>query len=172
MASDITLFEGEKPELGFEKIFSAKDLRIIECDESSIRGAVEQRRADIIMVSEKNPRDSLHFRRTALDSVICSIAARNGIAFAFSFSAILNARNRPLILGRIMQNIRLCRKHKVKMIFASFARNKWEMRAPEELRAFARTLGMTAGESNDALNSIPDIIASKNHKIKGVRIIE
>lgn len=173
MASDIVMFEGERIELGFDSVItpSSKAIKILECNESNVRQAVEGKKADIILVAERNPRDSLHFRRVGFDGIIAELARKKGIAFAFSFSSILNARDRALVMGRIMQAIRLCRKHKVRMCFASFARNKWEMRAAEELKAFARVLGMTSAEANEAVNAVEGIIEDKK-RINGVRVLE
>ena len=50
-------------------------------------------------------------------------------------------------MGRIMQNIRLCRKYNVSMVFASFAEAKWEMRSAKDLMSFAVLLGMTPKEA-------------------------
>lgn len=169
MAADIVLFDGEKFNLGFDAVVNAAgkwQLKIIECSEDDIRAAVESRKADIILVSEKQMQDSMHYKRAALDDVICALARKKSIAFAFSFSNILNAKNRIAVMGKIMQDIRLCRKYKVKMIFASFAGSKLEMRGLEELRAFARVLGMTAAEANAA----NDLSALK--KKFPVRVIE
>ncbi|MDD4878450.1 MAG: RNase P subunit p30 family protein [Candidatus Nanoarchaeia archaeon] len=174
MTSDIVLFDGEKHSLGFDNVINANArnaVRILDCDESNIRQAVEGKKADIILVSDRNPKDSLHFRRAGFDEVICRLATKKGIAFAFSFSSILNARDRALVMGRIMHAIRLCRKHKVMMCFASFARNKWEMRAVEEMKAFARMLGMTPDEANNAVNSVEGIIESRK-SVSGVRVLE
>lgn len=174
MAADIVLFGGEKFNLGFDIAVNAAEkgaLKIIECSEDDIRAAVEAKKADIILVSEKIMQDSMHYRRTALDNVICNIASKKNIALAFSFSAILNAGNRAAVMGKVMQNIRMCRKYKARMVFASFARNKFEMRGKEELKAFARVLGMTAAEANNALNAVDDLIALKK-KGPGIRVIE
>lgn len=173
MASDIVLFEGEKHSLGFDTVINANSrnaVRILDCDESNIRQAVEGKKADIILVFDRNPKDSLHFRRVGFDEVICRLATKKGIAFAFSFSSILNARDRALVMGRIMHAIRLCRKHKTMMCFASFARNKWEMRAVEDMKSFARMLGMTPGEANDSVNAIERIINERGRT--GVRVLE
>ncbi|MDI6737338.1 MAG: RNase P subunit p30 family protein [Nanoarchaeota archaeon] len=173
MASDIVMFEGDKHSLGFSQVISMNArnaVKILECNESNIRQAVEGKKADIILVSDRNPKDSLHFRRVGFDEVICRLANKKGIAFAFSFSSILNARDRALVMGRIMQAIRLCRKHGTRMCFASFARNKWEMRAPEELKAFARVFGMAPEEANEAVNAVEGILNERGRT--GVRVLE
>lgn len=174
MASDIVLFEGEKFRLGFDNVVNAEAkgaLKIIECNEADIRQAVEQNRADIILVAEQGMQDSMHYRKTALDHIVCGLARKKGIAFAFSFSYLLNARNRAVAMGRVMQSIRLCRKHKVRMVFASFASDKWEMRAFAELKSFAVVLGMTQKEAADSLNAIEAIAELKQKGSGGARVI-
>lgn len=174
MALDIVMFDSERHNLGFSQVINMNArnaVRILECNESNIRQAVEGKKADIILVSDRNPKDSLHFRRVGFDEVICRLANKKNIAFAFSFSSIINARDRALVMGRIMHAIRLCRKHKVKMAFASFARDKWEMRAPEELKAFARMLGMTPEEANSAVNTAEEILEQRKSE-GGIRVLE
>jgi len=174
MASDIVLFDGQSFKIGFDLIVNMNargNVRIAEGNEDTMRQLVESKRADILVITERIPKDSLHFRRTAIDSVICELARKKGIVLAFSFSSILNARDRALVMGRMMQSIRLCRKHKVKMAFASFARDKWEMRAPEELKAFARVLGMTPSEAESAVNAVEWVVEDRK-RVNGVRILE
>lgn len=174
MASDIVLFDGEKFALGFDSVVNARAkgaLRIIECSETNLRQAVEQNKADIILVAEQGMQDSMHYRKTALDHIVCGLAGKKGIAFAFSFSYILNARNRAVVIGRIMQSIRLCRKHRVRMVFASFASDKWEMRAFAELKSFAVVLGMTQKEALGSLNAIEALAELKKKGSGGARVI-
>jgi len=56
--------------------------------------------------------------------------AKNGVAIGFSMYSILSAgpQKRAIVMGRIMQNIKLCRKFKVKMKIASFAKSPGGMR--------------------------------------------
>jgi len=182
MFADIVLFDGEKFELGFERVYKAvllrnlkeskKGLAVYECDEFSLQSVLESRKAAIVLISEKVSKDHLHFRRTALNHVMCKLAKKNDVAIAFSLSAILEARDRPLLLGRIMQSIRLCRKYKVDMLFASFARDKFGMRAADSMLAFAQVLGMTAGEARKALTIANSIALRKKPAAKGVKIVD
>lgn len=181
MYTDLILFDGEKFSLGFDKICRAyiasnpKGMKggctVLECDEESIQPALEGRKARVILVSEKNTRDSMHFRKAALNQVTCALAKKNDIMIAFSFSAILSSGNRPLLLGRMMQNIRLCRKYKVKMIFASFARNKYEMRNASDLISFAQLIGMSPSEAQSSLENAGSAFDVKQDTAKGVRIL-
>jgi len=184
MFYDIVLFDGEQFELGYDKVYKAtllhlnepkkaEGLAVFECNEFDLKQVLESKKASIVILSEKAEKDSLHWRRTALNRSLCELAKKKDIAVAFSFSTILNAKNRPLLFGRIMQNIRLCRKYKVDMLFASFAKNKWEMRAPHELIAFAQLLGMTPGEAKRSLELAGEIAKRKEEKwvAKGVWIV-
>ena len=83
-------------------------------------------------------KDHLHYRRSGLNQVLCKIAHDNGKMIAFSFRSLLNSKNKALLLGRMMQNVRFCRKYKVKTLLASFAKNEYEVR--KDLIALKRVL--------------------------------
>ena len=61
-----------------------------------------------------------------------------------SISDILNATSeeRLKIMGRMIQNVKLCKKYRVKMIFSSFANTKYELRSEAILTSFSRILGI------------------------------
>ena len=83
----------------------------------------------------------------------CKFAKENRVIIGINFSDILNSSGveRANILGRIMQNIRLCRKYKVDMLTASFATDPFEMRSAKDLLSFNISLGMEPGVSKRAL---------------------
>jgi len=78
----------------------------------------------------------------------CALANKNEVAVGVS----LNSLNGPVMIGRIKQNIKLCRKYKVKMLFFTFAQNKYEMKGAQDLLSLLRVLGMTGKEARDALS--------------------
>ena len=110
--------------------------------------------------------------------MLCKLAKKNNIAIGFSFNEILKSKEKSKLIGRMMQNIKLCRKYKVKMVFASFAKNKFEMRAVKDLLSFCRVLGMTPREAKSALNQAENIFKknqerkSKNYIAEGMKIIK
>jgi RNase P/RNase MRP subunit p30 len=79
--------------------------------------------------------------------------SKNNIALGFSLNSILNSKNKHIILGRITQNIKLCRKYKVKMIIGSFTSNPFEMRSYHDLASLFLKLGMTQKEVKDSLET-------------------
>jgi ribonuclease P/MRP protein subunit RPP1 len=107
------------------------------------RKAVENKKVDILLSPEKNDkRDFMFSRNSGLNQVLCKLAAKNNVAISFNFSDVLNCsgKERARLLGRMRQNVRLCKKYKVKMIFSSFAKNKYELRSSEFLKVFERVL--------------------------------
>ncbi len=110
-------------------------------DEETLRFVLEKTNVDMVLgVEHVHAKDSVHFLRSGLDQVLCSLAAKKGIAIGFSFADILNELHRPKLLARVMANIRLCKKYKVRMVFSTFASDLWELRSAKDLEAFRRVL--------------------------------
>ncbi|NQU98396.1 hypothetical protein HQ533_02930 [Candidatus Woesearchaeota archaeon] len=112
----------------------------------------ENKNVDIVFDLEKNPRkDSFHFRSSGLNQVLCSLAKENKIFVGFSFNSVLKAKDKGLVLGRMVQNVSLCKKYKVKMILASFASKPSELRYWKDLVSFGVTIGMNPEEAKVAV---------------------
>ncbi len=121
------------------------------------RHAIEKSKANVIFDLETiAARDSMHHRNSGLNQILCKLANKNNVMIGFSFSTILNEEGviRSQILGRIMQNIRLCRKYKVKIIIASFAEKPYDMRPCPDLKSVFISLGMHPTEAKDSLENI------------------
>jgi len=118
------------------------------------REIIEKSKADLVFSLESTgKKDFMHQRGSGLNQVMCKLAKENNVAIGFSFSSILNSSKKYEILGRISQNIRLCRKYKVKTAIASFASKPYEMRAPRDLISLFVVLGMTMKEAQDSIKS-------------------
>tara|TARA_Y100000310_G_scaffold299743_1_gene334842 strand:+ start:275 stop:670 length:396 start_codon:yes stop_codon:yes gene_type:complete len=114
---------------------------------SQDRDVMESGKADIIFSVEESARkDFMHQRGSGINHIMCKLMHKNNIALGFSLDSILNSKNKHVILGRIQQNIKLCRKYKVKMVIASFTPNPFEMRSPHDLISLFLKLGMTQKE--------------------------
>jgi ribonuclease P/MRP protein subunit RPP1 len=112
------------------------------------KAAVENKRVDILLNPEPKTKDSLHQRNSGLNQVLCKLAKKNNVAYGISFSRLLEGDYK--LIGKIMQNIRLCRKYKVKLVFGSFARDIYEMRNVKDLISLARVLGMSPLEAKNS----------------------
>lgn len=183
MATDLVLFDGDKFELGFDSVIKvrlfnpkeankAKENIIIvvadNCD--SIKSLVETKKVDIVLIDPKRSKDFMRQRASGLNHIFCELAYRKDVAIAFSFNSVLRSSDASMLFGRIMQNIKLCRKYRVRMVFATFAVNKGEMRSYSDMLSFARNMGMTPKEAADSFNAYPKIAEEKKFYIReGVR---
>jgi ribonuclease P/MRP protein subunit RPP1 len=127
------------------KIKITTSRRIFKSDVKKDRQLIEGRNADIIYEFEQEKRrDATHFRSSGLNHVLAKLMKEKKVSYGLSFSQLLRASadEQAQILGRMLQNIKLCRKYKVPVIVASFARHPYEMRDKKDIIAFARTLGL------------------------------
>ena len=142
---DVVLVREKRKKEVLKKVNEGKKkglLVIVEvASEDILRFVLERTSADIVLGQEMiNPDDSVHFRRGGLDQIICKIAAKKGKAVGFSFREILESKDRSKLLGRMMFNVKLCKKYGVKMVFSNFSEGIKEMRGKHELKAFERIL--------------------------------
>ena len=125
-----------------------KDVFIAIKSSDADREIIEKNNVDLIFGFEEISRkDFFNQRLSGLDHILCKLVRDNDISIGFSFNSLLNSENKPVILGRMMQNISLCRKFKVKTLIASFARNPYEMRSPYDLESLFKILGMPNKEN-------------------------
>ncbi len=110
--------------------------------EEMLRFALERTKVDMILGVEKlHHVDHTHYPRSGLDQILCKIAVAKEKTIAFSFSEILHSKERSKLMTRMMFNIKLCKKYKVKMLFTNFSTRFEEMRSAKDLQAFFRLLG-------------------------------
>ncbi|KYK25050.1 hypothetical protein AYK26_02545 [Euryarchaeota archaeon SM23-78] len=88
-------------------------------------------------ISESN--DFVYQRRAGLDDVMCRLAKEKDKVIVFN-TKLLTTDKHTYILGRMMQNAKLCRKYKIKTLIATLASTPLEMRAPKDLDGLARML--------------------------------
>jgi RNase P/RNase MRP subunit p30 len=123
----------KKGKVGFHTRKKGVDLVVLRA--KNVREQMSK--ANIIVgVEDVKAKDYMHHRNSGLNHVLCKIAKEKGIKIGFSFSDLLNAdkKKRAILLGRMKQNVRLCRKYKVEMVFGSFARKPEDMRDVGEIK--------------------------------------
>lgn len=147
--------EGAKPARLFDMKTASKAGNVLSVAYAleNTRHYLEKTRVHVIFGMEGSYRpDFMHHRNSGLNHVLASIAHERGKTIGFSFSEILRSKKRHILLGRMMQNIRLCRKYKVKTFIGSFARDPYDMRSPHDLKAFFRELGMDTAQLRDSFS--------------------
>jgi len=166
--SEMQLYKGVLAKSNVNR-FRKADLILIKT--SDARKAVEKLKPDIIYGLEENQKsDFIHQRNSGLNQILCRFAKDNGVAIGFSVSSILNARKPDRIMGRMTQNIKMCRKFGLMTVTGSFATQPYHMRAPCDIKSLFITLGMHQKEAKDALMNAHSII-KKNIQRKSPKYI-
>ena len=156
------------------------DLVLVKSSKDN-RYILEKTNADILFGLELNPKpDSMHYRNSGLNQVLCKLANKNRIIVGIPFSMILRSKDtsKSLFIGRISQNIVFCRKYKVDMIIASFAQKPFQMRSARDLASFCVLLGMHPKEAKEATTRLGKRLEintkTKNRQIiaEGIEIID
>lgn len=106
------------------------------------REIIEKSKADMIFSFEDSTKkDFIHQRASGINHILCKFAKKNNLIIGFSLNSILNSKNKHVILGRMIQNIKICKKFKVKPIIASFAEKPFDMRSAHDLKSLFGILG-------------------------------
>jgi|GEM_PF-1498951 len=120
---------------GTVRLFRAKD---------HARTLFEQGGADIVVGLEfLEEKDSTNERRSGFNQVLAAIASKRNIALGLLLTDLLreSPERQARILGRVMQNIRLCRKYGVAYHIMTGARTVSELRGVADMASLARQLG-------------------------------
>ena len=162
--------ENTAKKLGYKKIYKVDiideknlekfrkkltDFNIVKANKKLLRNIFENDKVNVVFGLESLfAKDNLHYRNSGLNQVLCKLAHKNKIIVGINLNDILNSTdsNREVILGRIIQNAKFCKKYKVKMIIISLAESKWDLRNFSDLEALARTLGIEKLKNKDILS--------------------
>lgn len=116
-------------------------------DDDFNRKVFEMRGVDVLLSPEYGHKnDQLKQRDSGLNHVLCKIAAKNNIAIGIDLKNLKKKGiEKAKWLGRVMQNIKLCRKSKTRMILFN---NKMD---EKETRSFLLSLGMSTQQAKETL---------------------
>ncbi|MFH1438998.1 MAG: RNase P subunit p30 family protein [Candidatus Woesearchaeota archaeon] len=118
-------------------------LVVVKADDE-VRQTIERYKPNIIYDFENIPsiiHDFLHHRNSGMNHVLAKLCAKNKISVGFSFSSVLNG-NRTKLLGRIEQNIKLCKKAKCSIVIGSFTSDPYEMRNMKDIIGLFKGIGL------------------------------
>ena len=108
------------------------------------RKALETRNVNLLLDPEPDEEDFMHFRNSGLNQVLVKLAKKNNVGIGFSINNL--QKNKIDLLGKIMQNIMLCNKYKVKVYIVEFINN--EEHNIDDLKALGLILGISPGKVN------------------------
>jgi RNase P/RNase MRP subunit p30 len=135
---------------------SKKDKKLIAIkakDDFFNRRIIETCRVNFIVSPELNQeKDTLKQRASGFNHVLAKEAVKKGISLLINFSEIIkqDKKRKAIIISRIMQNIKICRKTNCKIKIVAFAKNKEELRTENELKAFLSSLGASSQQVAEA----------------------
>lgn len=147
------------------------DITFAKGDDLNNRQIVESVKPDVIYSAEgSRSKDFIHQRASGFNHVIARIAKEKKVIVGFNFSDLLQGND--LVIGRMMQNILLCRKFKLDVCIASFAKDPYDMRFLPDAKAFFETVGMSDVDSKKALSTIQERISLNLRKKSGSYLAE
>ncbi|MEK6945232.1 MAG: RNase P subunit p30 family protein [Nanoarchaeota archaeon] len=118
-------------------------------DEDVARKVLEKEEINILLVNQKGRKDFQKQRNSGLDNVMAKEAKKSNVAIGINLDEILNSKDKEKIeiFARIRQNIELCKKNKLKMMFVSK-----DKRDIYDLKSLALVLGMPTWMTNTIEN--------------------
>lgn len=140
---DFKVYTAILEDLKFEKAKGKADFVIAKASDS-VRSVIERGKVDFIYGFEENEKkDFIHYRNSGLNQVLCKLMKEKKIGYFLSLTHLLESKDAQF-LGRVMQNIRLCRKYGVKVSFGSFAVDPLEMKGVNDVEALLKVLGVSS----------------------------
>jgi len=134
-----------------KKIREAKNEKIIfsSNDDETSRKVIEKEPVNVLLIKQKGRKDRQKQRDSGLNSVMAKIAKKKNIEIGIFLDEIMEShgKEKAVILSRIEQNVKLCKKEKLKMKFISGEKNR---RNDYDLKALGLILGMPTWMSADA----------------------
>lgn len=124
----------ESKKKGYEIIFSG--------DDELNRKILEKEEIDVLLINVLKRKDWMKQKDSGFNHVLAEIARKKNISIAINLDEIINANTpheKSRILGRIMQNIKLCNKKDLRMTFYSPSKKEKDRK---DLQALGLVLGM------------------------------
>ncbi len=149
-------------------------LKVCVCPQNA-ENAIKKFRPDVIAgLEEAAKRDYIHHRGSGLNQVVAATAKKHNAIMCLDFSSILRARGEKQgrIIGRMLQNIRLCEKSGTKVGFASFARKPMELRPAHDMLSFFRAMGASPSTLKKGKEALWERVVMRTEEREGVAIGE
>ncbi|MDD5111657.1 MAG: RNase P subunit p30 family protein [Candidatus Altiarchaeota archaeon] len=138
------------------------------------RAAAECHEVDILLHPEKGrEKDNIDSKNAGLDHVMAAMMAERGTALGIDFSQLLSCTGRwyAQLAGRIRQNVKVALKYHVPIVLASGARDTLGIRAPLDLAAAGRLIGIPEHDASKVVSSYPRKVVSKMKDRKNPNIL-
>lgn len=106
------------------------------------RKVMEKLPINILLINQANRKDFAKQRNSGLNQVMAKIAKKKNIQIGINLDEILSytGKQKSEIIARIIQNVKLCNKNKLKMLFINL--NKKNIKSSHDLKALGLVLKM------------------------------
>jgi ribonuclease P/MRP protein subunit RPP1 len=119
-----------------------KNIIFFSNDDELNRKILEKEKISILLLSQKGRKDFHRQRNSGLNQVMAKLAKKNDVAVGINLDEIIisEGKKKAEILARIIQNIRICNKNRLKMKFIALDKNN--ERNIFDLKSLGLVLGM------------------------------
>ncbi len=118
------------------------------------RRVVETLRVDYLVSPERgDKKDSLKQRDSGINHVVAKLAKEKGVLIVVDFNSIrkLKGKELALRLGRVIQNVKICRKASCGFRIGSFGSCGSEVVDEKGRKVFGLSLGMSTKQSRESI---------------------
>jgi RNase P/RNase MRP subunit p30 len=134
-------------------------------DDAFNRRAIESLKIDFLVSPERSPLDSkyrtgqgrkvdsLKQRDSGINHVVAKLAREKNVKIVVDFGEIskMKGKEKALRIGRIIQNVKVCRRAKCDLKIASFGKSEKDLIGEKERVAFGVSLGMSSAQARDCV---------------------
>ena len=117
-------------------------------------------------------KDKFNQKTSGLNHILCKSLKKKNIPIIYPITTFFNSKNQQKLFGKILQNIKLCKKYKNIIILTSFAKHPKEMISPHDLIAYGIILGLTPTQAKKSIFNIHNLILLNKKKKTGKLITE
>lgn len=133
---------------------SGKIIAVIGKDNVLNRRAVETLKINYLVSPERGgKKDTLKQRDSGINHIVAKISKEKRIAIVINMSEVaeLKSKEKSLRLGRLIQNMKICRKAGCNIQIASLAKDKKNVIGERGRKSFGVSLGMSSGQASKAV---------------------
>ena len=134
-------FEKARKAIKTAKIAKAQTPIIFSSNDDELdRQILEKEKIDVLLLNQKGRKDFQKQRNSGFNQVMAKAAKQNEVVIGINLDEIISSdkKEKAQILARVSQNVKLCKKNKLKMTFISVNKHKDNY----DLTALGLVLGM------------------------------
>lgn len=149
----------EKQKNSKEKVVFSSGCSKSEDGDKLNRKIIEKSPPDILLINLSNRKDFQKQRNSGFNQVMAKAAKSSGVKIGINFPEIINSsgKEKARILGRLQQNIEICKKNSVDLVFVSPCNifdNDYLKKNKESFKSLGKVLGMPPEMAKNAFNNL------------------